>query len=127
MTALASIASPRRIRPAYQSIWSPTAPPSTIQRYFYDWRAGGLLVSINHHLVAAARDLEGGEANPSAGVIDSQSVKTMESAEIRGYDAGKEVKGRKRHIVTDALGVLVGLAVQGADIQDRDGAPPCCN
>ena len=50
-------------------------PPSTVQRYFYDWRSNGLLESINHHLVMAARELEGREAGPSAGVIDSQSVK----------------------------------------------------
>ena len=49
-------------------------PPSTVQRYFYDWRSNGLLESINHHLVMAARELEGREAGPSAGVIDSQSV-----------------------------------------------------
>lgn len=102
----------------------PCFPPvSTVRRWFYLWRDNKLWLSLNHTLLLMAREATGREASPSAGVIDSQSVKTTESGGPRGFDAGKKVKGRKRHILTDTEGHLVHAVIHTADIQDRDGAP----
>lgn len=98
-------------------------PFSTVQKYFYRWRDDGMLRTINNALVMIAREQADKRSSPTAGVIDSQSVKTTESGGIRGFDAGKKINGRKRHIVVDTLGLMVGLVIHSAGIQDRDGAP----
>jgi putative transposase len=101
----------------------PDFPPrSTVQYYFYLWRDQQLWRRINLALVRRARKAAGRNVVPSAGVIDSQSAKTTESGGPRGFDAAKQVKGRKRHIVTDTQGFPLAVLVHAANIQDNHGA-----
>jgi putative transposase len=99
-------------------------PYSTVQGYFYRWRDDGTWERASLALVVRARQQAGCAVAPSAGIIDSQSVPTTESGGPRGIDAGKRVKGRKRHIVTDTQGFVLAAQVHPANIQDPHGAVP---
>jgi transposase len=99
-------------------------PYSTVQGYFYRWRDDGTWERISRALVARARRRAGRDPIPTAGIIDSQSAPTTESGGPRGIDAGKRIKGRKRHIVTDTHGFLLAAQVHPANIQDPHGAVP---
>ncbi|WP_412050606.1 IS5 family transposase [Hoeflea sp. Naph1] len=100
-------------------------PKSTLFSYFDLWNWDGTLGSIHQELYVKCREAMGREASPTAAVIDSQSVKGAEKGgpciDPSGYDAGKKVKGKKRHILVDTVGLLLHALVHPADIQDRDG------
>ena len=110
----------------WQALPKDLPPKSTAHHYFGLWDWDGTLERIHHALYVETREQAGREASPSAAIIDSQSGKAAQKGgsalDPQGFDAGKKVTGRKRHILVDTLGLLLSVAVHPADVQDRDGA-----
>ena len=97
-------------------------PKSTVFYYFNTWRKDGTWKRFNDILRCKLRPMEWRREQPSAGIMDSQTVKTSDTAMSRGYDAGKKINGRKRHILVDTIGLIMLAVVHAGNIQDRDGA-----
>ena len=107
-----------RLRPKEFGPW-PTG-----HDYYRRWRQQGVWAQINHTVRQKVRVAAGKTDEPSGTILDSQSIKTGDQACASGYDAGKKIEGRKRHLVVDTLGLLLWVIVGPANVQDRDGARP---
>ena len=100
-------------------------PRSTVHDYCELWTCDGTLDRIHNALYLKCREQASREASPTVAIVDSQSVKSAEKGGVSidppGYDAGKKIKGKKRHILVDTQGLLMHAIVHAANVQDRDG------
>jgi len=97
-------------------------PWQTVARRYYAWRDSGVIDRVHDSLRERLRERMGRTTQPTAAILDSQSVKSTDVGGERGFDAGKKVKGRKRHLLVDVSGLLLVAHVTAASVQDRDGA-----
>lgn len=93
----------------------------SVYSVFWRWRRSGVWKRLHDALRERERRRVGKKAQPTAAIVDSQSIRTAEGGEDRGYDAGKKITGRKRHLAVDSLGLVLAVVVHGADWQDHDG------
>jgi len=96
-------------------------PWKTVYGYFNTWSRTGVWSAMRETLIQQERRRQGRKPTPSAGCVDSQSIKTATQGKTKGYDGGKNINGRKRHLLVDTLGLILGVWVTAADTGDREG------